>query len=247
MQPPLQHASARRLCLRLHRSALDLSIEPCAAGAAHDRHRRRVSSDRAWTGREPRARERRIGSRRRSVDRCSDRADRRPNHRLQDRPDGFGQTQQADPADSHRRADRDAPDDGRSAVDQSVNQAIIGNVSSAAPLPHGLHALPKSDDPRFLDRHADRCRISIATVVLLPNERLSEHRQSPDRSKSSKGPSAMLYGRIEPGGLVDMIVKRPLENPYYSVQQQGGSFGVARTTLDATGPLTAGQDAGSIG
>ncbi len=54
-----------------------------------------------------------------------------------------------------------------------------------------------------------------------------------------KGPVAMLYGRVEPGGLIDMVVKRPLETPYHSLLQQGGSFGVARTTLDATGPLTA--------
>ncbi|ATQ68811.1 TonB-dependent siderophore receptor [Methylosinus sp. 3S-1] len=54
-----------------------------------------------------------------------------------------------------------------------------------------------------------------------------------------KGPSAMLYGRVEPGGLVDLVVKRPLDTPYYSLQQQVGSYGLTRTTLDATGPLTA--------
>ncbi|WP_255608815.1 TonB-dependent receptor [Methylosinus sp. Sm6] len=54
-----------------------------------------------------------------------------------------------------------------------------------------------------------------------------------------KGPAAILYGRVEPGGLIDLVVKRPLETPYYSVQQQNGSFGMTRTTLDATGPLIA--------
>jgi iron complex outermembrane recepter protein len=54
-----------------------------------------------------------------------------------------------------------------------------------------------------------------------------------------KGPAAMLYGRVEPGGLLDLVVKRPLETPYYSVQQQVGSYGLTRTVVDATGPLTA--------
>ncbi len=53
-----------------------------------------------------------------------------------------------------------------------------------------------------------------------------------------KGPSAMLFGRVEPGGLINLVVKRPLETPYYSVEQQVGSYSLTRTTLDATGPLT---------
>lgn len=53
-----------------------------------------------------------------------------------------------------------------------------------------------------------------------------------------KGPAAMLFGRMEPGGIVNMVVKRPLETPYYSIEQQVGSYGLTRTTVDATGPVT---------
>jgi iron complex outermembrane recepter protein len=52
-----------------------------------------------------------------------------------------------------------------------------------------------------------------------------------------KGPAAMLYGRIEPGGLVNRVTKQPLFIPYYSLQQQAGSFDNYRTTADATGPI----------
>ncbi len=54
-----------------------------------------------------------------------------------------------------------------------------------------------------------------------------------------KGPAAVLYGRTEPGGLVNLVTKRPLDVPYYSLQQQFGSYNFYRTTLDATGPLLA--------
>lgn len=53
-----------------------------------------------------------------------------------------------------------------------------------------------------------------------------------------KGPSAMLYGRLQPGGLINLVTKRPLDTPYYSVQQQFGSFDFYRTLIDATGPIT---------
>jgi len=59
-----------------------------------------------------------------------------------------------------------------------------------------------------------------------------------DRVEVVKGPAAALYGRLEPGGLINHVTKRPLSTPYYSVQQQFGSFDMYRTQVDATGPLT---------
>ncbi|NOS74062.1 MAG: TonB-dependent receptor, partial [Methyloglobulus sp.] len=53
-----------------------------------------------------------------------------------------------------------------------------------------------------------------------------------------KGPAAMLYGRVEPGGMVNVVTKKPLDTPYYSLQQQFGSYDFYRTTVDATGPIT---------
>jgi iron complex outermembrane recepter protein len=58
-----------------------------------------------------------------------------------------------------------------------------------------------------------------------------------DRIEVLKGPSAVLFGRAEPGGLVNLTTKRPLEEAYYSIQQQFGSYDLFRTTIDATGPV----------
>ncbi|SJM90081.1 TonB-dependent siderophore receptor [Crenothrix polyspora] len=54
-----------------------------------------------------------------------------------------------------------------------------------------------------------------------------------------KGPAAMLYGRIEPGGMVNVVTRKPQSTPYYSLQQQFGSYDLYRTNLDATGALNA--------
>ncbi len=52
-----------------------------------------------------------------------------------------------------------------------------------------------------------------------------------------KGPAAILYGAVEPGGVVNIITKQPQATPGYSANQQFGSYGLYRTTVDATGPL----------
>jgi iron complex outermembrane recepter protein len=66
----------------------------------------------------------------------------------------------------------------------------------------------------------------------------SEETANLERIEVLKGPAAMLYGRIEPGGLVNLQTAQPLDQPYYSLQQQFGSYDFYRTTLDATGPIT---------
>lgn len=52
-----------------------------------------------------------------------------------------------------------------------------------------------------------------------------------------KGPAAVLFGRIQPGGMVNIVTKKAQDIPYYSLQQQFGSYGQYRTTAAATGPL----------
>ncbi|WP_415880058.1 TonB-dependent siderophore receptor [Methylomonas sp. TEB] len=52
-----------------------------------------------------------------------------------------------------------------------------------------------------------------------------------------KGPAAILYGRIEPGGLINLVTRQPSTDAHYSLQQQFGSFDLYRTALGATGPI----------
>ncbi|OAI11238.1 ligand-gated channel [Methylomonas koyamae] len=53
-----------------------------------------------------------------------------------------------------------------------------------------------------------------------------------------KGP-AQLYGRTEPGGMINLTTKRGLDSAYYSLEQQFGNYDHYRTQWDAGGPLTA--------
>ncbi|TXI30422.1 MAG: TonB-dependent receptor [Nitrosomonas oligotropha] len=60
-----------------------------------------------------------------------------------------------------------------------------------------------------------------------------------ERIEVLKGPASVLYGRAEPGGLINLVSLQPLDQPYFSLQQQVGSYGFYRTTVDATGPINA--------
>ncbi|MCQ8127108.1 TonB-dependent siderophore receptor [Methylomonas rivi] len=59
-----------------------------------------------------------------------------------------------------------------------------------------------------------------------------------ERVEVLKGPGSILFGRAEPGGIINLVTKQPLSTPYYSMQQQFGSYDFYRTTIDATAPLT---------
>ncbi len=64
-----------------------------------------------------------------------------------------------------------------------------------------------------------------------------------DRVEVVKGPASMLYGRVEPGGLVNLVTKKPEAANAYSLQQQAGSHGFIKTTGDATGKV---NDSGTL-
>ena len=52
-----------------------------------------------------------------------------------------------------------------------------------------------------------------------------------------KGPAAILYGQVEPGGMINIVTNKPQATQYYSLTQQFGSYDLYRTSVDATGPL----------
>ncbi len=58
-----------------------------------------------------------------------------------------------------------------------------------------------------------------------------------ERIEVVKGPASVLYGRVEPGGFVNIVTKRPQAQAALEVEQQFGRWGRHATSVDATGPL----------
>ena len=62
-----------------------------------------------------------------------------------------------------------------------------------------------------------------------------------ERIEVLKGPASILYGQAEPGGIINLVTKKPLADPYYAAEFTAGSFSFYRSTLDLSGPLDSKQ------
>lgn len=62
-----------------------------------------------------------------------------------------------------------------------------------------------------------------------------------ERIEVLKGPAAIMYGRIEPGGMINRVSKKPQVDEFVNIQQQIGTDNYLRTTLDANGALSSDQ------
>jgi iron complex outermembrane recepter protein len=69
------------------------------------------------------------------------------------------------------------------------------------------------------------------TTVTLPN--------TIERVEVLKGPASVLYGNLEPGGLVNLVTKQPLSDLLYSAELTVGQFNLYQPSIDLSGPLTA--------
>ncbi|MEM8639735.1 MAG: TonB-dependent receptor [Cyanobacteria bacterium P01_G01_bin.54] len=59
-----------------------------------------------------------------------------------------------------------------------------------------------------------------------------------ERVEVLRGPASILYGQVEPGGVISLVTKQPLSEPYYNIQLQGGSRDFLSSSIDLSGPLT---------
>lgn len=58
-----------------------------------------------------------------------------------------------------------------------------------------------------------------------------------DRIEVVKGPASVLYGRMEPGGVVNIVTKKPQGVRSASIEQTVGTYSTTVTEFDTTGPI----------
>ncbi|MBW4553082.1 MAG: TonB-dependent siderophore receptor [Aphanocapsa sp. GSE-SYN-MK-11-07L] len=60
-----------------------------------------------------------------------------------------------------------------------------------------------------------------------------------ERVEVLKGPASILFGQVEPGGIVNIVTKQPLSDPYYALEFTAGNYNFYRPSFDFSGPLNA--------
>ena len=102
-----------------------------------------------------------------------------------------------------------------------------------------------ANDPRGVDRDPNGTTLKIRGFVVDQVLRDGFRRQASsdsvniDRVEVVRGPSALLYGVGNFGGVVNYLPKEPKLKPAYSVEFGAGNWGYLRGALDFTGPLGA--------
>jgi iron complex outermembrane receptor protein len=59
-----------------------------------------------------------------------------------------------------------------------------------------------------------------------------------ERVEVLKGPASVLFGALEPGGVVNFVTRQPLAEPYYRIEFEAGNYGFYQPSIDLSGPLT---------
>ncbi|PWC13335.1 TonB-dependent siderophore receptor [Brenneria roseae subsp. americana] len=83
--------------------------------------------------------------------------------------------------------------------------------------------------PRFLDGLSFGASAGSQTGVIDP--------WLLERVEVVKGPASVLYGQVNPGGLVSMTSKRPTATPIHKIQLKGGNNDLAQGAFDFGGAL----------
>jgi len=118
---------------------------------------------------------------------------------------------------------------------QSVNDALeytpgVSLQSFGSNTFFDLFKLRGFDVPRYLDGlrlPMDNTTFAVPRIETYGLERL----------EVLKGPSSGLYGQSDPGGIVNMISKRPQATPHSSVEGTFGSFNRFQGAFDIGGPI----------
>ncbi len=53
-----------------------------------------------------------------------------------------------------------------------------------------------------------------------------------------RGPASVLFGALEPGGVINVITRQPLSEPFYELGFEVGNYGFYQPSIDVSGPIT---------
>ncbi|MCS5515908.1 TonB-dependent receptor plug domain-containing protein [Pseudomonas qingdaonensis] len=96
------------------------------------------------------------------------------------------------------------------------------------------------DEPTSRGFSPPRCTWTACTCPTAAAAPVARCRSTPytlERIEVLKGPASVLYGQNQPGGIVNMVSKRPTATPLHEVVIGGGSYDRKYGAFDLGGPI----------
>lgn len=112
-------------------------------------------------------------------------------------------------------------------------QEVLRNAPGIAPGPNQINS---SNQETFFIRGFEQSNLfrnGVQTRSTGPQDLAGV-----ERVEILRGPASVLYGQIEPGGVVNIVTKKPESEPFYKIQGEIGNYAFYRPSLDISGPLT---------
>jgi iron complex outermembrane receptor protein len=139
------------------------------------------------------------------------------------------------------------PDDTVRDIPQSItvfNQEVI-ELSPAISVGDMIRFIPTASRDgstlnAFGDSYIIRGFYADQTVNGLGFNRVAHARDiaNVERIEVLKGPASVLFGQMEPGAVINVVTKQPLETFFSEVGLEYGEFNDQRYTVDVTGPIS---------
>lgn len=123
---------------------------------------------------------------------------------------------------------------------QSITQAVAYTPGVVS----GMFG-PSTRDDYFNLRGFEGTQYLDGTRLMNSSNSYAQLRVDPygmERIEILRGPSSVLYGQNAPGGLVNMMSKRPTDTPFHEIQFLGGSFDRVQGSIDLSGPVAERDD-----
>ncbi|MGY6277540.1 TonB-dependent siderophore receptor [Methylomonas sp. MgM2] len=132
----------------------------------------------------------------------------------------------------------------RDEIAARASQSVTEAVAYTPGVVSGMFG-PSTRDDYFNIRGFEGTQYLDGTRLMNSNSSYAQLRVEPygmERIEVLRGPSSVLYGQNPPGGLVNMMSKRPTATPWHEIQFIGGSFDRVQGDLDLSGPIAGRSD-----
>jgi len=119
--------------------------------------------------------------------------------------------------------------------DQGVNR--LGEILENAPSITGSFRSPRDFSNFFNSRGFELEILRNGSPDTLGADYSYTVTDNIERVEVLRGPASVLFGLGAPGGTANVIIRRPLQDPFYEIEATIGSFDTYRGSIDLSGPL----------